>query len=490
MNSEGDAAKTAKSGQEQAVAAWVSYLNQLRLDRLVAALRQQDVNLRDALDSIDDAIDEIKRLVTSNRGGRKGMHGFIAEIAETGIGNARSQVQGGNKIYRWVDDNGPSDLEREGVAIQQKFYEAGGIKIFGLGAVAEHLRRYPDFIENGNGYQIPNDHYETVCELYLMPAEEAGKVLSRSGDGPSYKDWQRVQTFFEDGSVPFDSIEPSHLEYREVQQGAYEATMAVEKESVTETGQDQRDSAYLESKPSLRQGAQATITAAAVEGSATFVLAVVEKRRSGRKLSEFTNDDWTAITDQTGFGFAKGGVRGFSIYTLTNFTATSAAAASSIVTAAFGVAEQANRLRRGEITEREFIENAEVVSLEAAVSALSSFVGQATIPVPVLGAVIGNTVGIVMYRAVSSALSRREAKLIERYLEDQRVLDERLEAEYQELVEQLDAAMSEYVELLGRAFSPDLEAALEGSVNLALELGVASEEVLDSDEKVMTYFLG
>ena len=73
-----DAAKIAKSNQEQAVAAWVNYLNQLRLDQLVTALRQQDLNLRDALASVDGAIDEIKKVVTSNRGGLKGMHGFIA----------------------------------------------------------------------------------------------------------------------------------------------------------------------------------------------------------------------------------------------------------------------------------------------------------------------------------------------------------------------------------------------------------------------------
>ncbi|MEZ5199856.1 MAG: hypothetical protein R2742_00555 [Micropruina glycogenica] len=72
--------------------------------------------------------------------------------------------------------------------------------------------------------------------------------------------------------------------------------------------------------------------------------------------------------------------------------------------------EQANQLRRGFIDELGFIENSEIVALEAAVSALSSFVGQALIPVPVLGAVIGNTVGTVMYKAVSSALSRRRRR--------------------------------------------------------------------------------
>ena len=64
-----------------------------------------------------------------------------------------------------------------------------------------------------------------------------------------------------------------------------------------------------------------------------------------------------------------------------------------MVSAAFGIAEQANKLRRSEIDESEFIENSGLLSLTAAVSALSSYVGQALTAVPVLGAVIGNTIG-------------------------------------------------------------------------------------------------
>ena len=73
----------AKSNQEQAVAAWVNYLNQLRLDNLLNTFRQQDVNLEDALASVDEAIRKIDlEVVAANRGGVKGMHGFIAEVAE------------------------------------------------------------------------------------------------------------------------------------------------------------------------------------------------------------------------------------------------------------------------------------------------------------------------------------------------------------------------------------------------------------------------
>ena len=227
-------AELTRSNQEQAVAAWVNHLNQLRLDNLLSAFRRQDLNLQDALASIDEAIRTIDlEVVATNRGGVKGIHGFIAEVAEVGVGNARSQVLGEGSIYQWVNDNGHVDLLRSGVEIQQKFYAAG----FGLGAIAEHLQKYPDFVENGGKYQIPSEHFEVIQKLHAMPFDEAGKSLTRSGDGPSLKDWERVQAFFGVGSVGIESLEPSNLEYPEVQRGAYSLTLESEKESLRSTRQ-------------------------------------------------------------------------------------------------------------------------------------------------------------------------------------------------------------------------------------------------------------
>ncbi len=477
-----------ESNQQQAVAAWINYLNQVRLDRLFASLSQQETNLGKALSSINEALARIGQdIISTNRGGQKGMHGFIAEVAEEGIGNARAHILGEASPYQWVNDNGPVDLLRNGVPIQQKFVAAGGR--FGLGAISEHLEKYPDYIRAGGRYQIPSDHFEAVKHLREMSAEDAGKLLGRGGDGPSYRDWHRVQAFFEEGSVPFESLEPSTLNYSQAQRGTYEATLESEKDSLRETNQARRDGAYQESRPSLQQGFKATAVAAAVEGGTAFVLAVIAMRREGKKLKDFTDEDWKQIAGETGFGAMRGGVRGLSIYGLTNFTATSAAVASSIVTAAFGIAEQANRLRRGEIGEQEFLENAELVSLEAAISALSSFAGQALIPVPVLGAVIGNTVGTIMYRSASSALSKREAALIAQYLEEQQRLDEELAQQYRDLIDGLVVEIAAYVDLLDRAFSPDLQAAMDGSIELALSLGVPTDEILDSSEKARAYFM-
>ena len=483
-----DAAEFLANTQEQAVASWVSYLNQLRIDNLLSALSQQDEHLQDALTSVGEAIRKIDlEVVAANRGGQRGMHGFIAEVAEVGIGNARKQILGHAPDYQWVNDNGPVDLMRGSVEIQQKFVAAGGR--FSLGAIAEHLQKYPQYVNNGGKYQIPRDHFEVIQRLHGLSRDEAGKLLSRSSDGPSLRDWQRVQTFFHTRSVGIESLEPSTLRYDEVQREVYASTLAAEKDSLRATDRSLRADAHQQSRPTLSQGGTVALTAAATAAGTAFVLAVSTRRREGKRLKEFSGQDWFEIAGETGVGFGKGGVRGLSIYGLTNFTATSAAVASSIVTASFSIAEQANKLRRNEIDELEFIENSEMIALEAAVRALSSFVGQAAIPIPILGAVIGNTVGTVMYKAVASSLTKREAALIERYLDEQRVLDEHLAAEYQVMVEKLIQSMSDYLGLLELAFSPDVQVALVGSVELAAALGVASDEILDSEEKIDAYFL-
>ena len=95
--------KILKSSQEQAVGAWINYLNQVRLDRLSEALVKQNENLETAIKTLDTAFATIKNnIILRNRGGEKGMHGFIAEIAECGIGNARKQIIGKAEDYETV----------------------------------------------------------------------------------------------------------------------------------------------------------------------------------------------------------------------------------------------------------------------------------------------------------------------------------------------------------------------------------------------------
>lgn len=479
--------KILKSSQEQAVGAWVNYLNQVRLDRLSAALAKQNENLETAIKTLDTAFATIKNnIILRNRGGEKGMHGFIAEIAECGIGNARKQIIGKAGDYVWINDNGPDDFLRGFEKIQQKFVQSGGH--LSLRAVAEHLHYYPEYLNDGYKYQIPKDHYDKVMAYLKMSADDANKLPTSTGDF-SRCQWQEVHDFFENNNIDPDKLEPAILEYSEVQQGTIADTIDSEKKHLQETDRKKRESAYQDSNPTMSEGIKVAGVAAVTEGLTTFTVSVIHKRKSGKKIKDFEQKDWLEISGESAKGTLKGGIRGISIYGLTNYTATPAAVASAITTASFGVAEQAHLLRNGVINEVQFIENSEMLCLDASVSALSSFAGQVLIPIPIVGAVIGNAVGSMFYQIGKDSLSAKEKDLFNKYLEEINDFDQKLSAEYHFYIEQLNRCFEEFTELVSAAFDPDFEKAFEGSILLARYMRVTDDEILKDYDEVASYFL-
>ena len=470
------------------MAAWINHLNQVRLDELFEAWRQQDINLERAQDSLDEARKLIfEQIIARDRGGLKGMHGFIAEVAEVGVRNARNLVDGMPADTEWINNNGPADLIRNGIQIQQKFVQSGGK--LSLNAVEEHLRKYPDFLKNGGKYQIPKDYFEKIQRYLAMTQEEAKQLISSdNANGLSYKQWAWVQNFFKSGEISINDLEPSQNSYVSVQPGNIDNTLDDVQNEIEETHPNQQEAAYEQSKPSFAEGTKATAIAAVIEGGTTFVTEVVKKRKE-KDFRSFSEDDWIEILGKTGIGTLRGGVRGSSIYVMSNYTATPAAVASGLVTAAFGVAEQAHRLRTKEITETEFLENAQIVCLDASVSAVSSLLGQALIPIPVLGAIIGNTVGTMLYQIGKNDLAEREQKLLASYAENQKKLDAELAAHYQQQIDMLNQELEVYMVLLNQAFAADIKKSFYGSIKLACYVGVANEEILKSKEEIDHYFM-
>ena len=479
--------KLDKSNQEQAVAAWINYLNQDRLDSLFKALNAQDTNLEKAIGTIDATFNTIKNdIIIRNRGGFKGMHGFIAEIAECGIGNARQEILGKAPQYVWINDNGPADLARDGILIQQKFVNFGNH--LSLQAIKQHFDAYPQFLSQGGKYQIPEDHYNKICYLLSIPKESANKMPTSSG-GFSLKQWQEVQDFFNSGDIKLSDIEPSKLNYSEVQIGRIEQTLNNEIASLKDADKGIRQKAYERSQPTIKEGATVAAASAVIEGGFTFCTAIVRRIKACKHIKDFSKEDWADILKESGISSIKGGIRGASIYALTNYTATPAAVANALVTASFGVAQQTYLLNTGAISYDDYILNSEVLCLDVSVSALSTFVGQAIIPVPVLGAVIGNTVGMFIYQTAKENLKKKERMILERYLQELDELDNNLDLRYRTIARELDDAVKMFCTLLEEAFAVDYGQALDGSVKLALCMGVSEKVLLKNPAEVDEYFM-
>ena len=461
-------------------------INQMRIDDLIENLNRQNQNLDSAMESMNWALGKIEDLVVTNRGGSKGVHGFIAEVAECGLENAQSLVHDDKPVMEWVNDNGPADLLRNGVEIQVKFVNAGGK--FSLDAVATHLEKYPDFLDKGGVYQIPKDHLDAIRSLYEMPREEAVKLVSSTG-GPSYSNWKSIHEFFDSSGFSIDDLEASKFEYSEVQKNVIADNMAEEKIRLADESERIKKDIYEEHKPTLQEGAKAAVAGAVLEAGTAFALSVKSHLGNGKRIGDLTQDDWEEIAKDSGMGLVKGGVRGGAVYGLSNYTATPSSVASALVTASFGVADCAYRFRSGELTEIEFIESSEIACLDASVSAFSSFVGQAVIPVPILGALVGNAVGTTVYELGKDFYSKREAELLAHYTQELKALDTELDCEYTACINSLRENMGTYISLLGKAFSPNSAMAFSGSVELAASLNVPDSEILHTREEVDDFFL-
>ena len=359
---------------------------------------------------------------------------------------------------------------------------------FSLNAVAAHLKKYPDFLDKDGTYQIPKDHLDAVRSLYEMPEKEAAKLVSSAG-GPSYSTWKSIHEFFDSSGFSIDDLEASKFEYSEVQKNVIADKMAEEKSRLADESERIKKDIHEEHKPTPQEGAEAAAAGAVLEAGTAFAISMKRHLGNGKRIGDLTQDDWAEIAKDSGMGLVKGGVRGGAVYWLNNYAATPSSVASALVTASFGVADCAYRFRSGKLTEIEFIESSEIACLDASVSAFSSFVGQAIIPVPILGALVGNAVGTTVYELGKNFYNKREAELLAHYAQELKALDTELESEYAACISGLRENMSEYISLLEKAFSPNSAMAFSGSVELAASLNVPDSEILHTREEVDDFFL-
>ena len=474
-----------KSTQEQAVASWITYLNQVRIDELIAKLKQQDINLEEALKELN----ELKKFLGDSShilGSATTKHGEIAEHMQVNFANARRAIQGlsKNHTFEGVGRTAPEDYIRNGQQVQSKFYNGLRNTFFGKHALLEHLETYPDFVKNGGSYDIPKDQYEKMVELLDMYKNNPSKLSTSD-----YNLAKKIDDFLKNNGLELGKdIKSAVVDYSEVQQGTANQTVDREEKNIKDTDEKQRKKVYDESKPTLNEGVRATGISAAVEGGVTFCMSVAKKRKE-KKFKEFSSEDWKDIGVDTGKGAVKGGIRGGSIYVLTNFTATPANVAAAYVTAAFGIAAQVKALEEGKVSEEDFVINCETVCLDVTVSAIASVAGQVLIPIPVLGAVIGNVAGEFVYELCKKQGAEKSQKIIARYNAEMAQLNQQLDIQFLQVIFEIQRALEKFKDLEKLAFDEDVNIAFKGSVDLAFEVGVSMDKVLKTKEDIDNFFL-
>lgn len=477
--------RAVKSTQEQAVASWITYLNQVRLDELIEKLNQQDINLEEALKELD----ELKAFIGDPAhilGSAATKHGEIAEHMQVNIANARRAILGlsKNHTFEGVGRTAPEDYIRNGKHVQSKFYNGLKNTFFGKHALSEHLENYPDFVKNGGSYDIPKDQYEKMVELLDLYKNDPSKLSTTD-----YNLAKKIDEFLKKNNLKLGKdVNPAVVDYNGVQQGTANKTVDKEERNIKDTDKKQRKKAYEESKATLKEGAKAAGVSSLIEGGTAFCMSFVKKRKE-KNFSEFTADDWREIGIDTGKGAVKGGIRGGAIYAMTNFTATPANVASAYVTAAFGIATQAKALEEGRVSKEDFVINSEAVCLDVTVSALASLAGQVVIPIPVLGAVLGNVVGEFVYELCKKEGTAKSQQVVNEYFASMHQWNQNLDTQFMQVFLEIQRALEQFKNFEALAFDENVNIAFNASVNLALEVGVLEHKILKTKKDIDEFFL-
>ena len=180
---------------------------------------------------------------------------------------------------------------------------------------------------------------------------------------------------------------------------------------------------------------------------------------------------------------------------MTNACGLAAPAAGAIASGSFGLLDATIKFRAGEIDAEGFATLATLNVVDSAATAIVASVGgaigQAIIPVPVVGALIGSIAANQVLNLGKKYLSAREQRALEKYEEDLQSYVKSLDEKYQHIFDEILERYRAIGELQDYVFNLELNIELRfvASIDLARLVGVEESEILHTEEEIDDFFL-
>lgn len=471
---------------DQLIGSAVNSLNQTRIEHELFRLSQQDR----AFELAGEQIQKVRDFIASPNnilGSMDTKHGEIAEQVEVGVRNARQAVDEGlvdesalRATFNGVGRTAPADYKIDGVEVQSKFIN--GINN-NLTHVLKHMETYPDFTKGEPFYHIPKDTWQTIQDV----------IDGKPVEGLSEKTLQAIKDKVADiesaTGKPFaDVVRPGVSDYKDVQWGKIDETLDKHDQELAKQNEAKKAEIIDDHQPSLSEGMRATAMGAAFGGFFALGAGIYSKYREGKNIfrGEFDVQDWQDVGLDTLKGAAIGGVSAGAIYTLTNYASMGAPFASALVTAAKGVGSLAISYQRGEINIDEFTDLGLIICAESAIVGAMSIAGQALIPVPVLGALIGSISGKFMV-AVAKGLDSKIRRALQARMDD---FTRRLDDVEQRVLNRILSDFAALGELTEAAFSVKNNIhLLESSITLAQAYGVEESKIIKNADDLDAFMM-
>lgn len=479
MSAESFETRSRRLVQDQATGVVIQAINETRVTEKFIKLAAQDAAFETAVAQIDKVRDFLTR-PQNILGSAMTKHGEIAEQVEVGIRNARQALaqEAMAATFDGVHRTGPVDYLLNGIGVQSKFIN--GIPA-NLNHVLNHLNTYKDFTAEGSFYIIPKDTHEAIQTLLngghieglKASTEETIKAL--------------VKQIEEQTGKPFSEVvQSSVVNYPDVQVYKAPTTLDNEQQDLANRNEKIKDKIIDDHKPSLQGAAQAAFVGGAVGGALSLATRLYAKYKEGKNVfnGDFTAADWQEVGLDTAKGTAGGAVAAGSIYLMTNYASMAAPFASAVVSTAKGIASLAQDYHKGDISFDEFFDLGMIVCAESALVGVSTAVGQALIPIPILGAVVGSLAG----KMVAEFTTGQNEKVAQRMRDDMEAFKAKLDGKLKTVLETITAEFDRLNKLTIIAFDFRLNSnLLDRSVDLAMAYGVKVDKIIFNEAALDQY---
>lgn len=466
---------------DQMAGAVVQAINEARVHAEIIKLAVQEAAFESAVDQIDKVREFLSR-PQNILGSDLTKHGEIAEQIEVGIRNARQALaqETMTATFDGVPRTGPVDYLINDMGVQSKFINGASAN---LRHVLDHLNKYPKFTTDGSYYIIPKDTYEDIQNL-LNGGHIEGLKASTEDTIKALAKQIEEQT-----GKPFsEAVQSSVVDYPGVQVFKAPTTLDNEQQDLSTKNEERKDQIFDDHKPSLQGAVQAALVGGAVGGTLSLATGLYTKYKTGKNVfkGDFTATDWQEVGLGTAKGAAGGAVAGGAIYLMTNYAAMAAPFASAVVSAAKGMASLADDYRNGDITVDEFVDLGLIVCAESAIVGVSTAVGQAMIPIPVLGAVIGSMAG----KIVAEFAAGQNDKVAQRLRDDMEAFKAKLDGKLKEVLTAITVEFDRLDKLTDAAFDFRLNTNLiDRSADLAVAYGVKADKIVVNEAALDQFML-
>lgn len=460
---------------DQLIGSAVNALNQARIDDEIFTLSRQDIAYELACKEMLKPRDFVAS-PGNILGSMSTKHGEIAEQVEVAVRNSEQAIEERlqdastfRATFEGVGRTAPQDYLIDGMDVQSKFINGTNNNLV---HVLKHMETYPNFGKDGSFYHIPKDTWQEIQDVLDGKPVEGLKSTTIEAIKAKVAEIER-QT-----QRPFaDVVRPGVSDYKDVQLGKIDETLDKHDQELAKQNDAKRAEIIDDHQPSLAEGMRATAMGAAVGGAFALGTGIYRKYRDGKNIfrGDFDAQDWQDVGLDSLKGAAVGGISAGAIYTLTNYASMGAPFASALVTATKGVASLAHSYQRGEIGLDEFTDLGLIVCAESAIVGAMTVAGQALIPVPVLGALIGSISGKFMV-TVAKSLDGKARQVLQARMDE---FARRLDAIEQQVLNRILSEFAALGELTKAAFNVETNRQLlEASITLAQAHGVEDDKII------------